>query len=177
MQRVVLHIDKAMLRQHVRLGLALVRRTRDRRLHEALATVRLDDDAVLGQLLLHKDHLFRSLDDKVAARIKRALIHARKCRLALSREPALVAAEHDRQTTNRHVAPPYNLAAARVLNVHVDKSAVRNVAQAALVRRDAAVDRIRVRTLRAADRDVRVLEVELRINVRGNTLVCTNNVL
>ena len=91
---------------------------------------------------------------------------ARERRVVLAREPALVAPQHNGQPPDRHILAPHNLAAARVLNVHVDERTVRNVAQTALVRRNAPVDRVGVRALGAPDRDVGVLEVELGVDVR-----------
>ena len=165
MQRVVLDVDEAVLGEHVRLGLALVRRTGDGRLDDAFATVCLDDNAVLGQLLLHENDLFCALDDKVATGIEGALVHACEGRIVLSSQPALVAAKHDRQASDRHILTAHNFATACVLDVDVDKGAVGNVAQTAFVRRDAAVDRIWIGPFWAAHGDVRVLEVEFGIDI------------
>lgn len=43
----------------------------------------VDNDAILGQLLLDKDDFLRAFDNKVAARVQRALAHARQLLLAL----------------------------------------------------------------------------------------------
>lgn len=52
---------------------------------------RVDDDPVLGQLLLDEDDLLGALDHKVAARVQGALPHTRQLLLALPCQHAPVA--------------------------------------------------------------------------------------
>jgi hypothetical protein len=148
-----------------------------RRLHDALDGVRLDDDAVLAELLLHEDDLLRALDDEVPAGVERALVHARERGLRAAREHALVAPEHERQPADVDVLALDDLLAARVLDRDEDRRGVRRVAQAALVRRDGLVDRVRVRAVGEADADVGVLEPEARVDVRGHLVVRAEDVL
>lgn len=68
----------------------------DGSLNETLFRFRLDDDSILRQLLLDEDDLFRALDDKVPARVERALVHRRELGLVLPRQDTLVTPEHDR---------------------------------------------------------------------------------
>jgi hypothetical protein len=44
-------------------------------MNNALDGIRLDNDAILAQLLLDKDNLFRAFDDKVPTRVERTFAH------------------------------------------------------------------------------------------------------
>ena len=74
-ERVVPNVQFPALDDEVGLALAFVRGARDGRAHLPFS-VGLDDDTVLGQLLLDQDDLFDALHHKVAARVDRALAHA-----------------------------------------------------------------------------------------------------
>eukprot|EP00955_Chlamydomonas_euryale_P055687 356186-Chlamydomonas_euryale.AAC.2 len=80
LERVVAQEDLGLGHCDVGLGLALVRGAGHARADLAVG-VEVDDDAVLRQLLLDQDDLLGATDDKVAARVERAL--AQPCQLRL----------------------------------------------------------------------------------------------
>jgi hypothetical protein len=47
-------------------------------LDHALNGIGLHDDAILAQLLLNKDDLFRAFDDEIPTRVERAFAHMRQ---------------------------------------------------------------------------------------------------
>jgi hypothetical protein len=112
-----------------------------------------------------RTYLLRALDDKVSTRVERALCHVGQLGVCLVLEDALVASQHDRQTTDRLTAALDHLLATNVLDIDVDLGRVRRVAQPALVRRNLAVDRLGVGPFGLTDADVGVLEVELGVDV------------
>lgn len=97
-------------------------------LDDALDGIRFDDDSVLAQLLLDKDNFFRAFHDKVTAGVERTFGHARQLCLGTPSQDALVATQHDGQTTNVHVWSPHDVLAAGILNRDEDWCAVGNVA-------------------------------------------------
>lgn len=99
-----------------------------RRLDDALGRIRFDDDTVLAELLLDEDNLFRAFDNKVAAGVERTFRHAGELCLGTPGEDALVAAQHDGQTTDVHVGSPHDVLPASVLNRDEDRRAVGDVA-------------------------------------------------
>lgn len=137
-------------------------------LNESLLRVCLDDDSVLGELLLNENDLLRPLDDKVPSRVERALGHGRELGLTLPRKDALVAPEHDRQSSNLDPLADDLLLPASVFDVDVDGRRVAQIAQPTLVRRDALVDGVLVGSFGRADADVEVFEVEVGVDVRGD---------
>lgn len=64
--------DPGVLHNDVGLTLPLVGAARHGR-HDVAVVVRIDDDTILGQLLLDEDHLLGTADNKVSTRIKRTL--------------------------------------------------------------------------------------------------------
>ena len=98
---VVLQLQAARAQHDDGARLALVRGRRHARAHRALG-VELEDDAVFAQLLLDQAHLFHALDDKVAARVVRALLHRLQLRLARVAQVAPVRPQHHRDAPNAH---------------------------------------------------------------------------
>ena len=98
---VVLQLQAARAQHDDGARLALVRGRRHARAHRALG-VELEDDAVLAQLLLDQAHLFHALDDKVAARVVRALLHRLQLRLARVAQVAPVRPKHHRDAPDAH---------------------------------------------------------------------------
>lgn len=97
-------------------------------MNEALLRVRFDDDSILRELLLDENDLLRSLDDKVASGVERAFGHLRELGIALPRKNALVAPEHDRQSSNLDPLADNFLLPARVLDVDVNRRRVAEIA-------------------------------------------------
>ena len=172
---VVLEEEAAVLDDDVGLGLALVRGAGDGGDDLAVA-VDVDDDAVLGELLLDEDDLLGALDDKVAARVEGALPEAREALLRLPLEGASVAAEHDRHVADLEGSLAVlalahdDLLPAGVLDVDGDGGRVGDVPEAALLRRD-LLDDVLLLVARLPDVDVEVLEVEVRDAVDRHALV------
>lgn len=110
-------------------------------------------------------HLFRSLNDKVASWVERALGHVCQLRMRLVFEDTLVTSKHNGQSTDGLSSTLDDLLASRVLDVDEDLGGVRRVSQATLVRRDLSVDGFGVRAFWLTDPDVRVLQPEARIDV------------
>lgn len=87
--------------QHVRAGSNAVRSTRS--LNHALNGIGLNDDAILAQLLLNEDDLFRAFDDEVPTRVERAFAHMSQLSFGVTCKDTLVAPKHDRKATYVHV--------------------------------------------------------------------------
>ena len=139
--------------------------------------VRLNNDTILAELLLHENDLLRPLHHKVAARVERTLRHACQLRLRPSRKHALVAPQHDRQAPYG-LPPLHDRAPARVLEGDRDRRAVGNVAQTALVRGDVLlVVRLGLVAVGEADLDVHELDPEARVDVGGDLVVGLDDVL
>ena len=140
---VVLDGEAPVLAHEVRLALALVRRRGHRRVDVPLC-VAVDDNPILRQLLLNQDHLLLSLHHKVSTRVERALAHPRELLRRPPVEDALLRAEHHRHQPDCDavvLAPRLRLRArttVRVLDVHLDRRRVCDVAQPALLRRQLA---------------------------------------
>lgn len=143
----------------------------DRSLNQILLRIGFDDDTILGQLLLHQNHLLRPLDDKVSSRVQRALGHRRQFRLALSRQDTLVTPQHDGQSPNLDTLRNNFLLPPRVLDVDVDGGRVAEIPQPAFVGSDALVDGVLVGSFGRSNSDVEVFEVEVRVNVAGDSRV------
>lgn len=97
------------------------------------ALLRLDDDPVLTQLLLHKDDFLLASHDKIAARVDRALVQACELLFGPTGQKTFRGAEHDGQAADADVAALDFLAALAILDVDHDGCGVRHVAQAAFV--------------------------------------------
>mmetsp|Transcript_98 Transcript_98/g.180 ORF Transcript_98/g.180 Transcript_98/m.180 type:complete len:259 (-) Transcript_98:470-1246(-) len=168
-------VDAPVLRHQVGLGLALVRRRRHRGRHLALA-IDVNDDAILGELLLDENDLLRALDDEVPPRVQRALSQSGELLLRLAGQHAVGAAQHDGNAADHDAAdavlapPRHDLLPSRVLNVHTDGRCVRHVPQAALLRRDVLHNEVFL-VRRLADVYVQVFEIKVGVGIAGDLLV------
>jgi len=113
----MLDVEPPALGDQVGFTLALVRGAGHGRADLALA-VHFDDDAVLGQLLLHEDDLLDALHNKVTAGVDRALIHLDDGLVALAGEHAVRRPQHYGHAADAHVLAAHDLLAAHILHVH-----------------------------------------------------------
>ena len=72
-------------------------------LNHTLDGISLNNDAILAQLLLNKDDLFRALDHEIPTRIERTFAHMSQLGLGATCEDTLVASKHDRKTSDVNV--------------------------------------------------------------------------
>jgi hypothetical protein len=72
-------------------------------LNHTLYGISLHDDAILAQLLLNKDDLFRAFDDEIPTRIEWAFAHMSELSLGPTCKDTLVAPEHDGKTAYVHI--------------------------------------------------------------------------
>lgn len=97
-------------------------------MHNALGWINLHDDTILAQLFLYKDHLLRALDDEISAGVQRTLCHARELSFVAAGKHALIAPEHDRQTSDIYIGPTDNSLPSCVLDGDENGGAVSGVA-------------------------------------------------
>ncbi|GIX62066.1 U5 small nuclear ribonucleoprotein-specific helicase [Babesia caballi] len=117
---------------------------------DVLLDVGLDDDAALGELLLHQNHLLDALDDEVAAGVVGALAEARGHLEVVHRAPAALPAGEGADAAAQHHGQPPDLHALRrhalpvvVLHVHVHWGAHEVVVGVDVLARDAAHTHVR----------------------------------
>ena len=139
-------------------------------MHGPFHGVQLDDNPILAQLFLNKNHLLRPFDHKVASRIQRAFSHPRQLCRRFVGQNALAATQHDWEAPDIDIALD-NVPAASVVYGDDDWSAVRDIAKAAFVRSDPLVNCLRLVAVRESNVYIRVLEPETRVDIRSNLVV------
>ena len=152
-ERVVLQVQLPVLDRQVGTTLALMGGA-GHRATDGSFPVLLDDDAVLGELFLDQNHLLHPFHDEVAARIERALVQLGHLEVGFTRQRAVGGSEHNGHPTDRQPFSDHPLGPARVLDIHGDGGAVRDVPEPALVRGDLSRDVEGLFDVWAADRDV-----------------------
>lgn len=89
----------------------------NRGLDNFLLGVGFNDNSVLAQLLLHKNHLLRSIDNEVTAGIQRAFVENAHLSRGLVRQHTLRTAEHDRHSSDGNASSDNPLATTDILKV------------------------------------------------------------
>ena len=83
----------------------------------------LNDDSVLGHLLLDQDYFLHTLDDEVASWVVGAFFcFVGELSVRQRSEPAVRRAKHHRHVAQQHVAFNIDLVALCILNVNMDGS-------------------------------------------------------
>jgi hypothetical protein len=144
-------------------------------MYDTLAGVGFNNDSILTQLLLNKNDLLGTFDDKVAARIQWTFRHTCQLSVRFPRQHALATPQHDRKTTDDNLFADKILSSG-VLDGNCYWRTVCDIAQSTFVRRYAFLDCIHVCTIGKPDFDIEIFEPETRVDVGCNLAIGFHNV-
>ena len=136
LEQVVGQVEAIVFLDHSCARLLLVGGRGDLRAKILCLWVNLNNDPVLGHLLLDLDDFLHALHNEVASGVIRTLLDFGEVLSLGLGQPAVLRAEHDGHVTDQHVRLCHDPLALSVLDVHVNGRRVSHVANAALMRHD-----------------------------------------